>query len=433
MFAGIAKFTLVGYLIGTRSFAYLGIQGANIFVGEVVLATFLLFNSRALMTQWLKGLLQATFLTPFSWALSVFLLYGAFELLHGMWLGYSLLTGVRSFAFHYYPLYFFIGVWLAYRQPDVLAKLLPVIAWTNGIYGVLYLVELGSSTILMNNDPPVKLFGQPGGAVIVLLGLSALDRSWRTSWHLYILNGIVLLGIQVRAQWLALLVGLIVFAILKNKRSGRIMIVASALLAVLVVGQLSGVPLDLPRSENISFNEVLARGLAPFLPTLAGQLSEHAIQYAGTFEWRVIWWQEIWDSVHQTTQTSLWGHGYGFPLWEVVPFIFREVRTPHNVFLYALGYGGWMGVIVFYGFQYTLMRTLWKSYKLTAQPLGLMLFAGLFSAAHFANVLEAPFGAIPFYLLTGMCAGPLLRQSAINRQMRVTVPGTRSEQTRHVD
>jgi len=49
---------------------------------------------------------------------------------------------------------------------------------------------------------------------------------------------------------------------------------------------------------------------------------------------------------------GLGGHGYGFPLGDLVPYLEGEfIRTPHNEFFYALGYTGWIGVLLFAPFS----------------------------------------------------------------------------------
>src|SRR5690606_39928801 len=45
----------------------------------------------------------------------------------------------------------------------------------------------------------------------------------------------------------------------------------------------------------------------------------------------------------------------------------ESTRTPHSVFYYALGYTGWVGVILFAALQYAILAHLWRSYRLTGQ------------------------------------------------------------------
>lgn len=84
------------------------------------------------------------------------------------------------------------------------------------------------------------------------------------------------------------------------------------------------------------------------------------------------------------------------------------LRTPHNIFFYALGYGGWIGVALFFLLQVSLARLLLRAYRVTGQPFGLVFWAMSLSLAFFGNFFETPFGAIPFYLLTGLAIAPVL-------------------------
>src|SRR5690606_21023646 len=90
-------------------------------------------------------------------------------------------------------------------------------------------------------------------------------------------------------------------------------------------------------------------------------------------EWRELWWDGIWRSVHSNPTLQAFGHGYGFPLVSLAPADgYKEsTRTPHSVFYYALGYTGWVGVILFAALQYAILAHLWRSYRLTGQAAGL--------------------------------------------------------------
>jgi O-antigen ligase len=113
--------------------------------------------------------------------------------------------------------------------------------------------------------------------------------------------------------------------------------------------------------------------------------------------------------VHKSETTFLFGYGYGFHLGSLGPYnIAEDTRTPHNVFFYALGYGGWIGVSLFLAFQICLVRLLWLSDHLTGQPFGISFWALSVVVGSFGNFFETPFGAIPFYLIVGMLLAPVL-------------------------
>jgi hypothetical protein len=104
------------------------------------------------------------------------------------------------------------------------------------------------------------------------------------------------------------------------------------------------------------------------------------------------------------------GPGYGYLLRNLVNYLkdLGEIRTPHNVFFYALGYSGWVGVVLFFSLQATVGSLVWRAYRLTGQPFGLAFWAAALLSAFFGNVMETPSGAIPFYLTLGLIIGPTL-------------------------
>jgi len=103
------------------------------------------------------------------------------------------------------------------------------------------------------------------------------------------------------------------------------------------------------------------------------------------------------------------GYGYGFPLGDLVPYLEGQfIRTPHNTFFYALGYTGWIGVALFSLFQIQIFRLLWKAYRADGKPFGIIYWVSMMTFGMFFPLGETPYGAIPFYLVIGWCASPLL-------------------------
>jgi len=132
--------------------------------------------------------------------------------------------------------------------------------------------------------------------------------------------------------------------------------------------------------------------------------------YKGTITWRQNWWKAIWENSNENYTNLLIGPGYGFVLKDLVNYLEQsgDVRTPHNIFYYALGYTGWFGVVIFFALQLTCVSMLWRVYRLTGQAYGLAVWAATLIAAFFGNVMETPFGAIPIYLTMGLIIGPTL-------------------------
>jgi hypothetical protein len=222
-----------------------------------------------------------------------------------------------------------------------------------------------------------------------------------------------LLAAQVRAEWLGMVVATLIWGILQRKMT-RVAMIVLGLAAVLFVGFVLDIKLPAPseRGGAISSQEIVARGLAAVSPDLARDVtgSDDVSFYAGTITWRTNWWKAIWQNSNENYTNFLVGPGYGFVLKNLVNYLKQngDVRTPHNIFYYALGYSGWIGVVIFFTLQIACALMLWRTYRLTGQAYGLALWAATLLAAFFGNVMETPSGAIPLYLTIGLIVGPTL-------------------------
>jgi hypothetical protein len=412
IWTGLAGFLITGYLTFGRPFAYLGIP--PLFIGEIALGAFLLAKPRVAWGTWATSLLRSSPLSAFSLALLVFVAFGVWQVGRGVLGGYPGIHTLKFFTFNYYTLYVFLGIWIGLQVPEFLHKLIRVIAWVNGIYGVLFIAALRHvpTTIPGFGADDVPLFSPPAGQVVVIVGLLCLERDLRAVWFVLLLNVMITLAWQVRSEWLGLAVAVLTWAALTG-RLGRVIVMGMAGLAVF--GALALADIRLPgRTGEVSISDNLARVIAPINLELAKELSPRAKYHADTAEWRELWWKEIWRSVHSNLMLEAFGHGYGFPLVSLAPAegergYGEAIRTPHSVFYYALGYTGWVGVVLFSVLQFAIVRLLWRSYRLTGQAAGLALWVMGIVRFFFEEGLETPMKAIPFYLLLGMAMGPALQ------------------------
>ena len=408
---GVAGFLLTGYLSVARSFAYLGIP--PIFIGEIVLGAFLLLKPRVALGTWVTSLLRFSPLNMLCLTLLVFFTYGVWQVGRGVLGGSGVVYTLKFFTFNYYTLYLFLGMWIGLHHPDYFRKLIHVVAWVNGSYGILFLVLLRYVDASVPGTS-VPLFSAPGGQAVVILGLLCFERDLRPVWFVLVLNIVITLVWQVRSEWVGLALGILVWGVLTG-RLGRIAMVGMAGLAVLGAIEFAEIKLPGRTGDSVSLSDNLARIIAPVNLDLAKQLSPNAKYHAGTAEWRELWWKQIWISVHSTAILEAFGHGYGFDLFGLAPPEVRsgqenwEVRTPHSVFYYALGYTGWVGVAIFGALQFAIARLLWRSYRATGQPVGLVFWVMMIARFSFEEGLETPFKAIPFYLLLGMAMVPALQ------------------------
>jgi len=208
-------------------------------------------------------------------------------------------------------------------------------------------------------------------------------------------------------------VATVIWGVLSRKLN-RVMMIGVGIFGVLLIGFLLDVNLPSPgeRGGAISSTEIVARGLAAVSPDLARDVtgSDNVGFYRGTITWRQNWWKAIWQNSQENYTNLLIGPGYGFVLRNLVNYLKEvgELRTPHNVFYYALGYSGWIGVSIFFALQAACGLLLWRAYTVTGQAWGLAVWASGLVAAFFGNVMETPSGAIPFYLTMGLVVGPAL-------------------------
>ncbi|MBI3609169.1 MAG: hypothetical protein HY204_00500 [Nitrospirae bacterium] len=397
-----------------RSFAYWGIPPLHIFIGEIVLAWFLFSGPQAKHGRWPWIAMKSPMLHRYNKLFLLFLVFGAFQVLHGIFSGNPALDSLRDTAFNYYPFYFFFGLWIGIRDREFLSKFLHLAAWVNGLYGILFIAVLSRVPWFMPGVAPevapVPIFGQPSFSAAILLGLLSFGKDLRRVLPLLLLNAAVLIGMLIRAEWLAFVLGLLVWA-WATRNLKRVAFSGVLILVLFGLMYVTNFAYEGPetRGGTISAIELVARVLAPVNPDLAEDYSSDVRMYGGTAAFRTMWWAAIWDAVHASFSRALLGHGYGFPLGVLVPYLEDSAtRTPHNVFFFALGYTGWIGVIIFALFQSEIARLSWRVYQKTGQPFGIVFWVMMLAFSFFTPFFETPQGAIPFYLVSGCACAALI-------------------------
>jgi O-Antigen ligase len=414
MWLRIVTILLLGYFCMGRSFAYLGIPPWHVFIGEVVLACFLFWGPMSARGRWPWIAVDNFTLRRFKQLLLVSLAFGVFQVFHGILLGQPVLSSVRDLAFNYYPIYFFLGVWAASNDPQFLPKLIRVAGWANGLYGILYILVLSRMTLFFpgvsQEVAQVPIFGQPMFSGVILLGLLSVEKDLRGVWPLLLLNAAVLIGMVTRGEWLAFAVGLFVWALLtRNVR--RVALGAAVVVVLLAAMYVTNFSIEAPegRGGTISASALVGRVLAPVDKDLAADYTADAQANEETAAFRTLWWIAIWESAHESVSRALLGHGYGYALGDLVPYLEGQfIRTPHNVFFYALGYTGWIGVLIFALLQAEIARLSWRVFQRNGQPFAIVSWVTMLVYAFFTAFFEAPYGAIPFYLVMGCACTPLL-------------------------
>src|SRR5271154_5889182 len=142
-------FLLVGYALTGRSFSYLGIPPAKLFIGDITLAAFIFLQPRKILDPWILALTKGGPVSSFSWVLLLSIAYGVFEVIRGVLAGFSPLPALPNLVFNVYPLFFFLGLWLGARRPELLLRYIQTFAVLLSIYAPLYLLFLNKIYILM--------------------------------------------------------------------------------------------------------------------------------------------------------------------------------------------------------------------------------------------------------------------------------------------
>jgi hypothetical protein len=286
------------------------------------------------------------------------------------------------------------------------------LAWCHGLYGLAYIGVFSPLGLTHDALDPnaVPWFGQPSGGAFALLGLLAFVPNLRTSALPLLMNILVVLGLQRRAEWVAVGVAVLLWACL----SGRLRQVAyciAVLTGLLLFGLIADLRIPSPESRGgeISTRALVGRGLAAVDPQLATSLNRDADVFAASVSWRTEWWDAIWNMVHSREELFLFGPGYGYHLWTLHFQDLRDepVRMPHSIVYFTLGYTGWTGLAVFGLLQGAIGLTLWKSFRVSGQAFGFCYWLLVLIWSLFDVFLETPFQAIPTYLLLGMAMAPV--------------------------
>jgi len=398
----VAAFLYCGYGMWGRAFAYIGVPSVKLFIGDVALVLFMICCNRVMEDFWLRSLLRSTPLSAVAWSFTLFLFYGVLECARGLAIGQEPLPAIQELVFNIYPIFFFMGLMAALVYSDLLGKIVRFMAFTSCIWGLVYYLFLRNVSIKIPGTSEIIL--EPGGAALALLGLNYLNlRRW---WPIVAISAFLTLAGQVRGVWLAVSIALVVQAILAKKIT-RLFWGFGIVAVLLIVGWSTDVVIPSPtgRGGAVASREIIARAISVFDQDAAREYSpRNAKFYAGTASWRQIWWREIWSSTHQDAGTALIGHGYGFPMNKLVPYLRNndDLRTPHSVFYFALGYTGWIGVVLFFGFQAAIGFTLFRAWRFSGDTFGFSIWVSSIASALFENTYETPFGAIPQYLILGM-------------------------------
>lgn len=425
-------FLVVGYAVFNRTFGYIGIPQLNLFIGEVVLAAGLVMLPATLPAAVGRLAVRHPWLVA---TLLVWLAYGLVQALRGAASGFGVFEAVRQLSFHYYLLYLPLGL-VAGSVPGSAARVfgaLRVLIVLSATYGVVYLVFLFRfSDLLVPGTSNTSLFPQISAAgssptIISVLALVCLrDRigfSPVAFWALLAANIAVLLGVQVRQDYVALVVSALTWAVLSRRHRLRPLFLSG--LTILVLGAAAwATDLQIPSGRGpIGVRFVIARVVATVNPVAAdrvtqGEAEETSDVASDNVTWRTRWWAAIADHVSASPGLLLIGEGYGFELRSLVNYVEPGVWTSHSVLFDTLGRLGAVGAalfaLVFASLLVVIVRLARADPEHASFRLVVVAYAvGFYVGAHFYNGFGSPFGAIPLWILAGLALSPFGRLSPV--------------------
>jgi hypothetical protein len=360
-----------------------------------------LFFNRRICERIYRALTRTDPLTYMCWALLLSIMDGIWECVYGILAGYKPITAFEILVFNLCPIYIFLGMWTGLQRPTLLRTFVRFNAWFGAIYTVIYFGVLRH----FNSD----IVGAPGSGSFVLLGLFCFEINLGAFWLPILCASFNMIAQQIRSDWAGFLVALAIWAT-ATRRVGRVL----AMIGIVALLLLFGFVFDIRmpgvegRSTELSARDTIGRALSVFNPTLAREYSTDAAIYAGTIQWREHWWKAIREEIFSSPKTTVFGMGYGYPLADLVPYLKgSDLRTPHSIIYFALGYSGLLGVFIFVGLQLSMFALHWRNFRRNGEIYGLVLHAAILTGSLFGNLLEAPQMAIPCYLTFGMSLGPL--------------------------
>jgi hypothetical protein len=260
----------MGLSLTGRSFAYLGIPPAKLFVGDLTLAAFIVLHPRSIFDPWINALTKGGPLGPFAWLLLASLAYGIFEVIRGILLGFTPLIATENLVFNVYPIYLFLGIWLGRRRPELLLRFVQAFSICFCIYAPAYMLFLHKLTVTMPGSDGVPVFGQPGGGGVIILALLCLDPKPSRFWAPMTIAAAMFLAGQVRAEWVGTGLALLIWGTLSKKMT-NVAIIGAGIAMLLAIGYVLDINIPAPEQRGAIYpparlsREALPRSI-PRLP-----------------------------------------------------------------------------------------------------------------------------------------------------------------------
>ena len=410
---------IIGYFVGNRGFAQLAVV-RPLFVGELALAALaFLVGMRALVTRDFPSLK-----IPLVGLIAAYLLYAvvrfAFDVRQYRF------DAIRDLAVVYYAAFFFIAYQVggnaATRQ--FFERCIGVAVALQAVITLVYTVrpEFLQTSFVIRGAP---LFFQKGDLTMTFAAVGIFFLANRTriaglKWLrvalLIVLALCAALSI-VRAALLALACGSLLLFLAGQRRVFVFLgggIVAAAI-AVMFVTAAGGSVADSPRI--LHFKDKIAS-----MVDLTGRYeyqTDLGTMKGDNNEFRRTFWKVM--ATETTKSNPLFGKGFGYnflPQFEAyyARGSWEGLRSPHNYYVTVYGRMGAVGLLIFLGITFVIMKNAVRAALLVRAgrlaPADFSYWCAavvLLVSATFGVVLEGPMGAIPFWTFLGLAARQTLK------------------------
>lgn len=411
-YLGFLCLVLVGYAVGARGFAYVGLP--PLYIGEIAL----LFGLLALCYSRSLG---KVFLFSPAKLLVVVMVWGF--LCTVPYLPIYRLDAARDAMAYGYGVFAFITAALLIDKPDRFRILFIRYRHFAVVFlAIMWVLFLLNRTAYLNiphfPGAPVSLISTTGGPIMVhVAGAAAfiLVGLARPSLMLYAFIGLefFILGVVKRSGMLAFLAAIAVVFTFKHPeiKFNRLAVGVGAVLIVVAV--LSPFADITTKSRSISVDQMWTNVLS-----MTTDQEFEGSNVEGTIEWRLDWWRTIIG--YTINGEYFWmGKGFGVNLAEDDGYLKQKsvklgapTRNPHNSHLMMLARSGVPGF-----FFWLILQLSWSSALLRAclesRRAGDYAWSGIFlfllaywtafmTEATFNNSVETPYQGIWFWTLFGV-------------------------------
>jgi hypothetical protein len=421
-------------VFGSRWFSYIGVS--PIFISDVLLSIAILswlLSKRERPSE--SSLYEGT--DPAKLFLAAILLWAALRALLSWSDGYPILEILRDFVpFVYISIAFVVASQIRSQGPEFRAKCFQWIYRGLGLHLVWCLLVIGSgnlSGIRFGTFPEVGLFAFRADidtALVAVYFVLAIRR-WFSGYP--------------KAFTLAELAGCATVLAFSPARSSLIALLVCVAWFLTGMARSNGESVGFYSRRNVKFSTaivgtIILAFILQFTTAgtrllgglgLSSSNSDLASSALGTVNARELVWRQVLDWVNSSSTNIFFGSGFGINFLDVTRTLqflegttYTGVRSPHNFLVTVIARLGWPAAVILTVTLVIIVIRFRKSELLDDLSFVSMTIVLAFIPISLLGViLEAPFGAIPFYFSIGVLLGSHhdgVKLSVWKRQLNMT-------------